>query len=201
MSQSQAVQLLLLAVSLCTGSGYIFGKVLIVNNNKKYIQNIRPPSVYKFSTESNISNTLMDQQFPTSLDVYCETFGISFFCLKLKCIFCGKWVSLTELAEFFEKHLSLVWKNNVCHACCLKCLCLSARYETEHYFQCACEVENLSALLNKSLDEIIIRCYFCLALLDLPTKCDLIARKKPACLVRGHWRAPCRQCLNRELWL
>ncbi|AEM24635.1 transforming protein [Human papillomavirus 141] len=140
-------------------------------------------------------------QFPTNLKTYCNVFNISFFDLKLRCIFCKYYLSLTDLALFHEKQLSLIWKNLVCYACCNRCLCLSARYEADHYFQCACKVQVLHALLDKPLSEITVRCYYCYYLLDLSAKYDLISRDKSACLVRGHWRAPCRQCLSKELWV
>lgn len=143
----------------------------------------------------------MDNLFPTNLEDYCSTFQISFFQLKLKCVFCKCYLTLSDLAAFHEKVLSLVWKSQICYACCRKCLYVSAKYEVEQFFQCACEVEKLTLLLGQPLSEISIRCYFCYCLLDLATKHDLIARKKQACLVRGRWRAPCRDCLKRELWL
>nr|AYA93910.1 MAG: E6 protein [Human papillomavirus] len=138
--------------------------------------------------------------FPTSLDAYCSNFAIPFFDLKLKCIFCKKYCSLKELASFFEKQLSLVWKGYICYACCESCLCLTAKYESENYFQCTCKVQDLHGLLEKPLGEILIRCFYCYDLLDLATKYDLIARDYVACLVRGHWRAPCRSCMKRQFW-
>lgn len=138
--------------------------------------------------------------FPTNLAAYCSHFNIPFFDLKLKCIFCKNYVSLKELASFYEKELSLVWKNLICYACCERCLCLTAKYESENYFQCACKVQDLHALIERPLNEVLIRCYYCYDLLDLATKFDLIARDYKACLVRGHWRAPCRSCLRREFW-
>lgn len=138
-------------------------------------------------------------QFPTCLRTYCNLFNISLFDLKLRCIFCRCYLSLGDLASFYEKKLSLIWKNNICFACCLRCLCLSARYEADHYFQCVCKVQSLHALLNRPLNDIVMRCYYCYNLLDLASKYDLISRDKLACLVRGHWRAPCRDCLNREI--
>lgn len=143
----------------------------------------------------------MEPVFPTDLEVYCKTFDISFFTLKLQCIFCNNYATLTDLALFFEKKLSLIWKNKQCFTCCNRCLWLSAKYESERYFQCACKMQDLHDLLNKPLNEILVRCYYCYALLDLPSKHDLIARDKQACLVRGHWRAPCRSCLSKEFWL
>lgn len=143
----------------------------------------------------------MDNEFPTTLPAYCATFDISFFDLRLKCIFCKSYVTIVDLALFHEKCLQLLWKDKVCYCCCSRCLCLSAKYEVENFFQCSCKVDILHALLEKPLQDIVIRCYYCYQLLDLSSKFDLISRGKPACLVRGHWRAPCRNCLNRELWL
>lgn len=151
--------------------------------------------------KSQICSLLMETLFPTSLEAYCEYFNISFFKLNLKCIFCKNYLSPVDLALFHVKQLSLVWKQHVSYACCNRCLLLSAKFESEKYFQCACPVENLHALLEKPLQEIILRCYYCYSLLDLAEKFDLISRSKQACLVRGHWRAPCRNCIKQEFWV
>lgn len=136
---------------------------------------------------------------PTDLKAYCRVFGLDFFELGLRCIFCNCIVGLVDLAKFYKKCLCLVWRNNVAYAGCTKCLCLSAKFEAEKHFQCSAKVESLPHLLNKPLAEICLRCYYCLGLLDLQEKFDLVARGKPACLVRGYWRGPCRECIDRDI--
>nr|AYA93418.1 MAG: E6 protein [Human papillomavirus] len=141
----------------------------------------------------------MAADFPTDLKCYCRTFGIDLFDLSLRCIFCKCYLDIVELARFYRKCLCLVWRANTAYAGCTKCLCLSARYEAEKYFQCAAKVDHLPYLLTRPLSEICLRCYYCLALLDAQEKFDLLARGKLACLVRGYWRAPCRECIDRDI--
>lgn len=142
---------------------------------------------------------LMENPFPTCLRAYCQTFGISFFDLRLLCIFCKKYLTVVDLAQFYKKELCLVWRNHVAFGCCYKCICLSARYESDNHFVCAVKVQNLHDFLNCSLENIHIRCYYCLSVLTLSEKVDLITRGKSACLVRGYWRAPCSECINRDI--
>lgn len=141
----------------------------------------------------------MAEDLPTDLRSYCSTFGIEFFDVQLRCIFCKCFIDLVDLAKFYKKSLCLVWRDCVAYAGCSKCLCLSARHEAEKHFQCAAKVEDLHNLLNRPLCDICVRCYYCLGLLDLQEKCDLVARGKQACLIRGYWRAPCRNCIDRDI--
>ena len=140
----------------------------------------------------------MENLFPTGLQEYCSYFKIDFFELRLRCIFCKTYVDLIDLAKFHIKNLRLVYRDNVPHACCSKCLFHSARYEAEQHFQCCVRVADLHLLLNTDLPNVYMRCYYCLKLLDLQEKIDLIARLKKACLIRGYWRAPCRNCIDRD---
>ena len=142
----------------------------------------------------------MEPLFPTKLNEYCSYFDISFFDLSLKCIFCKHYLNLVDLAYFYEKGLSLVWRNNICYACCDRCLKCSARYEANRHFQCTFNTATLHAVVEKPLEDIEIRCYYCLCILSLVEKCDLIARGRPTCLVRGYFRAPCKDCIRREIY-
>ena len=100
----------------------------------------------------------MAAYYPTCLDEYCAVFGVSFFNLQMKCVFCKHRVSLQGLADFFVKDLSLVWKDNICFACCQQCLKLIAKYESEHFTRCTVRGDVLSYLLNKPISTIIVRC-------------------------------------------
>lgn len=140
----------------------------------------------------------MENPFPTGLQEYCTYFKVDFFDLQLRCIFCKSFVDSIDLAKFHVKCLRLVWRNNTAHACCTKCLLHSAKYECERHFQCVVKVADLHALINRDLPNVYMRCLYCLKLLDLQEKCDLIARRKPACLIRGYWRAPCRECIDKD---
>lgn len=136
--------------------------------------------------------------FPVRLDEYCKTFNIPFLDLRLCCIFCYHYIDIRELADFYQKKLSLIWRNFQCYACCERCIFLSARYERENFFQCTVKPEDLASLVEKPLTDVIIRCYICLDLLDAAEKQDHIARNKRFILVRGHWRGYCRRCMQKE---
>lgn len=131
------------------------------------------------------------------LDEYCSTANISFFDLKLKCIFCNFTVPLDELAEFFCKQLSLVYRNDCCYACCRRCILHSARHEVENHTTFILNFERLSEYVHAPLRDIVVRCVFCYRKLDHIEKIDCNARGEQALLVRGHWRARCRNCYKK----
>ncbi|ACT76412.1 E6 protein [Human papillomavirus 116] len=140
----------------------------------------------------------MENPFPNDLRSYCNYFGICLFDLRLQCIFCKSILDIVDLAKFHKKELRLVWRCKVAYACCSKCLYASARYENENHFQCAVKASTLHDLLGTPLHQIYMRCNHCLSGLDLQEKFDLVARDCYVILVRGYWRGPCRDCINRE---
>lgn len=142
----------------------------------------------------------MEELQPRKLDDYCRIFDISLFDLYLKCIFCKRYLTLKDLACFHMKDLSLLWRNNICFACCERCVIASARYEASRHFQCIFQTDHLHVITGVPLQNLDVRCYYCLSVLDTAEKFDLIARNRPTCLVRGYFRAPCRECLRREIY-
>ncbi|ATQ38518.1 E6 [Gammapapillomavirus 22] len=135
---------------------------------------------------------------PTSLDEYCKKFEISFFDVKLPCLFCNFPLTLQDLASFATKLLSLVYRGDKCFACCTLCLKLSAKYERENYLQCVVEGRMLENLLNIPLSQILVRCLYCYKKLDFIEKVDCCIGDLPFCLVRCHWRNTCRFCRNEK---
>ena len=98
------------------------------------------------------------------------------------------------------KDLCLVWRQYICYGCCDRCVILSAKYEADKYFQCTFKTDTLHDIVGCPLQDIDIRCYYCLSPLTLVEKCDLIARNKPTCLIRGYYRAPCADCIKKEIY-
>lgn len=140
----------------------------------------------------------MDARFPIKLDDYCFYFSIPFFDLHLKCVFCNFYLTLQELADFYEKGLSLIWRRNICFACCRKCIQLSAKFEKENYFVCCVTPTTLECMLTKCLKDINIRCMLCLRKLDYAEKIDHLVKDEVFCLIRGYWRGYCRFCMRKE---
>lgn len=138
----------------------------------------------------------MEPQFPTDLDSYCNYFKISFFDLKLHCIFCKFSVSIVDLASFHNKKLSLIWRDKTPYCCCSKCLRLTALYEKQNYFVCTAKSHLLTGLLGKELSDIVIRCEYCFSILDYIEKLYHVYNDKDFILVRGNWRGVCRNCMQ-----
>lgn len=140
----------------------------------------------------------MEPTLPTGLADYCKVNNISFFDLKLPCIFCNFLVELQELADFYCKKLSLVYRNKKCYACCRKCLRLSALFEKENYFQCTVPAAIVEDLVNQNLKDIAIRCMYCVKLLDYLEKLDIYYRGGVFYLVRSKWKGCCRNCMIEQ---
>lgn len=134
--------------------------------------------------------------FPTRLDVYCETFGIPFFNLRLPCVLCKCVVCLTEAAEFYEKTLSVIWKNRRPYLACRSCLCAIAKLERQNFSSGTISAKNLATQLQTPLLGIIIRCNNCLRLLSSSEKADLLASNQQIEKVRDFFRAACKQCAS-----
>lgn len=131
---------------------------------------------------------------PTSIDEYCKKLDVSFFDVKIPCLFCNFDLSLLDLAGFVNKVLSLVWRNNKCFACCTLCLRLAAKYERENYMRCIVTGRALEHLVKEPLSQIIVRCLYCYRKLDYIEKLDCCFADLPFYLVRYYWRNCCRNC-------
>lgn len=138
----------------------------------------------------------MDPLQPTRLDEFCKVHCIDFFNLRLPCIFCKFLCSLEDLAAFYQKNLSIVYRCGNPHACCTKCLKHTAKYERNRFFQCAVRFAFIDVVAGKPLDDLLVRCLYCFAVLDHAEKYDCLSRDEQVVLVRGHWRSCCRNCVS-----
>lgn len=132
--------------------------------------------------------------FPTRLDIYCRTFGVSLFDLRLPCVICKNIVSVSEAAEFYEKSLSVLWKNNHPHLACRACLCALANFEKQHFYSGVISARDLAQQLGTPLLGVIVRCNSCLHLLSASEKADILASNQPIDKVRDFYRAACKKC-------
>lgn len=139
----------------------------------------------------------MAAERPTRLDQYCSAFNTSFFDLKIDCLFCNFALNLQELAAFYMKSLSLIWKGDTVYAICLRCTRVSARYEADKYFRCAVKSDYIENLTKTPLVQLSVRCLECYKLLDTAEKIDLRCRGEDICLIRKYWRAYCRDCVRK----
>ena len=145
----------------------------------------------------SVFSSSMADSLPTSLDDYCKVFRVSFFDVRLQCVFCKRFLCLQELADFHVKHLSLIWKGCSCYSSCSNCLKLIARYEFENHCQCTVKSDLFEDVVNKKLKDVIVRCLYCYKLLDFIEKFDCCCRGLDFSLVRGHWRNCCRICIRQ----
>lgn len=142
----------------------------------------------------------MERLLPYNLEDYCRVFAISFFEIRMPCLFCKFTVPTVDLASFHCKQLRLVWRDSTCFACCGKCIRLLAKHEFDHYCICVCKGTTLEHLCKKDLASVIVRCVECLCLLDFAEKLYCDRKGLPFYLVRTHWRNCCRNCLRKDDW-
>lgn len=132
--------------------------------------------------------------FPTRLDVYCDTFGISLWDLRLPCVVCKSILPVSEAAEFHEKTLSVLWKQHQPFLACRLCLQRLAQHEQEHFHSGIITARELAAELGTPLLGIILRCKRCLRLLTTSEKADILANNLPIDKIRHCYRAVCKFC-------
>lgn len=131
---------------------------------------------------------------PVCLEEYCNYFDVTPDMLTLPCIFCRRDLCDSDLDSFSRKRLSLVWKKGVCYAACVRCVARTAAYERAKYFQCTVEAVYIEYFTQTPLQELNVRCLFCMGLLTNEEKIDIIASGSKFQLVRGHWKGVCREC-------
>lgn len=138
----------------------------------------------------------MASQYPLRLREYCDYYGISFFDLTIRCIFCKCTLTVVDLAKFHAKVLSLAYRDDEPFAACTRCLRVTAYFERERYLLCTSKCSILDAVVGCSLDKLTVRCLVCLALLTEAEKAECAARDSEAHLIRGYWRTVCNNCRN-----
>lgn len=104
-----------------------------------------------------------------------------------------------QLSIFQDRQLSLIWRGNRCFAACLRCIRSVAAIERNKYFQCTVQGEYIEHFTQKPLQNLIVRCLFCMWLLSGEEKIELIACGERFYLVRGAWKGICRKCLQ-DAW-
>lgn len=139
----------------------------------------------------------METVRPTTVSEFCAFYNIPFVTLGMKCCFCNNWMNCVELASFEFKNLSLLWRGNVCYACCCQCLRLSAKCEFERYYRCSVRARLIEDIVQMPLSEIVIRCLHCFSSLDYVEKVEHKYRDDWIHLVRQYWRGECRHCCKK----
>lgn len=132
--------------------------------------------------------------YPLCVDEYCNYFGVNPCDLTLPCIFCKVQISSLQLATFNERRLSLVWRGDRCFAACINCINRVAEIERLRYFQCTLKGEYIEYFTQQALQDLIIRCLYCMGLLTNEEKIDVIASGLNFYLVRGYWKGVCYNC-------
>lgn len=136
---------------------------------------------------------------PLSVDEYCSYFNIDSLYVTLPCIFCHNSIDSLQLTIFQRRQLSLVWRGDNCFAACLSCIANVAKLERNKYFQCLVRGDYIEHCTQTPLQNLLVRCLFCMSLLGGDEKIDVIASGENFYLVRGAWKSVCRNC-SQNAW-
>lgn len=136
---------------------------------------------------------------PLCIDEYCNYYQISKETLTLPCIFCKNLVDAFQLSVFQQRQLSLIWRGNTCFAACVRCISSVATLERNKFCQCTVKGEYIEHFTRTPLQNLIVRCLYCMRLLSSEEKIEIIACGGQFMLVRGSWKGTCRQCLQ-DAW-
>lgn len=114
--------------------------------------------------------------------------------LLLACNFCKKFLTFEELLGFDSKTLNLIWKEGYAYACCFNCARTVAKVEFEYFYEKTVKGREIESHSGSLLCCIIVRCQFCLRLLDYLEKLNICGYQENFYLVRGGWKGICRYC-------
>lgn len=133
-------------------------------------------------------------ELPLTIQGLAKALGIPFIDTLIPCNFCGKFLDYLESCEFEAKKLCLIWKDYRVYACCRVCCGATATFEFNQYYQQTVLGRDIELASGRSIFEIDVRCYTCLAFLDIIEKLDCCGRGLPFHKVRNAWKGVCRQC-------
>ncbi|ADQ39306.1 E6 [Colobus guereza papillomavirus 2] len=114
--------------------------------------------------------------------------------LLLPCTFCGRFLSFSEVCEFDDKKLSLIWHNYTVSACCRCCCVATATYEFNEFYEQTVNGREIEQVTGLSILHLDVRCQNCLRFLDNIEKLDICGRNRPFHKVRNWWKGICRHC-------
>ncbi|AHM27266.1 E6 protein [Vulpes vulpes papillomavirus 1] len=124
----------------------------------------------------------------------CEQRGHTYDTLPLNCVFCRQPLCPFDKVLFDLKHLILLLKEDGYLGCCTNCLFISADLEFRFHYQCSAFGFALEALTEKSLQDLLVRCQYCLTKLSNLEKENYRDTGEPFHLVKGGWRGRCSIC-------
>ncbi|AEP82741.1 unnamed protein product [Canis familiaris papillomavirus 10] len=120
--------------------------------------------------------------------------GVPLEDLLLPCVFCGVFLTYSDLVAFDFKKLQLTWKKGYPHASCSACARKVAERERELFTERILTGVQFAEQFGGGLTTVFCRCFGCLKLLTVTELVLAITRGDSFFLVRGRWRGRCRTC-------
>lgn len=112
----------------------------------------------------------------------------------LACNFCKRFLTFVELLDFDTKTLNLIWKEGHAYGCCHSCAKAVAKIEFDYFYEKTVVGREIETECRSLLCCIVVRCQFCLRLLDLLEKLNICGYQENFYKVRGGWKGVCRYC-------
>lgn len=132
---------------------------------------------------------------PQSVQQLADTLCIPLVDILLPCRFCHRFLAYIELIAFDRKCLQLIWtEEDLVYACCTSCAFATAQFEFGSFYEYSVSGREIEEIEQKPIGEIVIRCKFCLKLLDLIEKLETCYKQQQFHKVRRNWKGLCRHC-------
>ncbi|AXQ03961.1 E6 [Canine papillomavirus 23] len=135
---------------------------------------------------------------PASIGDLCVFLGRPAPQIQLFCIFCGNDLNNVDKLNFDKKALRLIWRGCGVYGACNKCCEFRAYDDCLKNTQCTFEGDGVEAVTGLRLQDVVVRCRFCLGLLTTAEKVAATHRQEPFHLVRKYWRGTCSSCLCKQ---
>ncbi|ASH99062.1 E6 [Ailuropoda melanoleuca papillomavirus 4] len=131
---------------------------------------------------------------PATVAELCLRAGVPRDDVQVPCVFCGGFLTFTELCEFDAKCMRLRWKDGRAFGCCVRCACIVGKAERDRFLQASVVGIDLVRYCRGGFLRLTVRCWSCLRLMGATEKVSAVLAGQSFDLVRGRWRARCRFC-------
>lgn len=123
-----------------------------------------------------------------------EHIGVELEDLLLSCYYCKRWLTLLDKLLYQHSYLCLYEKENLYYGACQGCLRSAARLEFLLGYQSLVSVQAAEEYFGRSFQELLVRCFCCLRILNTSEKNSTIEKGGDVAIVSDQPRALCTLC-------
>ncbi|AUT11895.1 E6 [Leptonychotes weddellii papillomavirus 1] len=136
---------------------------------------------------------------PSSVKGLCALIHSPLIDLLLPCKFCHRYLTTLEKLRFDAAPFQLIWKEGNVYGCCQTCIRHCGLIERNYFLQGKIDAFLFEEKLGKKVEELTLRCSFCLHTLTYWEKKEN-KFDSALFLVRGKVRGTCDLCRLQYAW-